>query len=306
MSLKRYHEAQKGQPGYDKAKSELQKGRKTSHWIWYIIPQLQSLGYSELAKRYGIADFKEACDYLRDPLLFKRYNETVSLIERQLQKIPVETLMGGTTDARKLASSLTLFQAAASFLSSANHQTQHDYAGLEQRCARIFQIITNQGYPPCKATLAELNKPGQNIKYNNTHASVVLTRKEQFAHAKSKPVSLAHELAEYQKLRKNEWEFHYNFLGIVSVLYFIQDMLLGTDHFNSKNREIKISAAAKLEQILDPHQPQPEPLNKAEIKALKEGRLGDLVSRHGSLNHIIANAPIKPMDAPSSKSGLHF
>ncbi|KTD44498.1 DUF1810 family protein [Legionella quateirensis] len=304
MSLKRFHEAQKGNTGYDQAHAEIQKGRKISHWIWYIFPQHQSLGYSSQAKLYGITDFNEACDYLRDPVLFKRYDALVRLVEQKLQRTPVETLMGGAVDARKLASSLTLFQAAAVFLSSANHRTPHDYAGLEQRCARIFQIISNQGYSPCKATLAVLNKPGQNIKYNNTHPSVVLTQQEPSAHVKPRTSTLIQELAQYKNIRKNEWEFHYNFLGIVSVLYFIQDSLFGTDHFNTKNREIKISAASKLEQILDPDQPIPDPLNEAEIKALKEGRLGDLVSRHGSLHYLITNAPLKANDDPSPDSRL--
>ncbi|MBL7479199.1 DUF1810 family protein [Legionella bononiensis] len=304
MSLKRFHEAQKGQPGYNQAHSEIQNGRKINHWIWYIFPQHQSLGYSSQAKLYGITDFKEACDYLRDPVLFKRYDELVKLVEKKLQTIPVETLMGGSVDARKLVSSLTLFQAAAAFLSTANHRTQNDYAVLEKRCAQIFDLISNQGYFPCESTLAVLNKPGQNIKYNNTHASVVLTPHEPSRHAKPRTSTLSHELAEYKNIRKNEWEFHYNFLGIISVLYFIQDSLFGTDHFNTKNREIKISAASKLEQILDPDQPKPEPLNAAEIKALKEGRLGDLVSRHGSLDYIITHAPMKQNDDPSSEHRL--
>ena len=304
MSLNRFHEAQKGHPGYDQAHSEIRKGRKINHWIWYIFPQHQSLGYSTQSKFYGINDFDEACEYLRDPVLFKRYDELVKLVEQKLKTIPVETLMGGSVDAQKLVSSLTLFQAAAAFLSSANHRTQHNYAGLEQKCAQIFQILLNQGYSPCKATLGVLNKPGQNIKYNNTHASVVLTPHEPSGHAKPRTSTLIHELAEYKNIRKNEWEFHYNFLGVVSVLYFIQDSLFGTDHFNTKNREIKISAASKLEQILDPDQPKPEPLNAADIKALKEGRLGALVSRHGSLNYLITHAPLKQNDDLSSENRL--
>ena len=54
---------------YDTALAEIRRGRKTSHWIWYIFPQLDGLGRSSTARAYALGDLAEACAYLRDPLL---------------------------------------------------------------------------------------------------------------------------------------------------------------------------------------------------------------------------------------------
>ena len=73
MSLQRFHEAQTDpRVGYDRALAEIRCGRKTSHWIWYIFPQLAGLGRSAMAEKYAIRDLAEACDYLRDPILRAR------------------------------------------------------------------------------------------------------------------------------------------------------------------------------------------------------------------------------------------
>ncbi len=63
MSLTRFHEAQASRSaGYDTALAEIRRGRKTSHWIWYIFPQLAGLGRSAMAEKYAIRDLAEACD----------------------------------------------------------------------------------------------------------------------------------------------------------------------------------------------------------------------------------------------------
>lgn len=65
MSLQRFHEAQADpHAGYDTALPEIRRGRKTSHWIWYIFPQLAGLGRSTMAERYAIRDLAEACGNL--------------------------------------------------------------------------------------------------------------------------------------------------------------------------------------------------------------------------------------------------
>ena len=72
MSLDRFHDAQASpSAGYDTALAEIRRGRKTSHWIWYIFPQLAGLGRSSTARAYAIRDLAEACEYLRDPLLLR-------------------------------------------------------------------------------------------------------------------------------------------------------------------------------------------------------------------------------------------
>ena len=112
----RFHSAQSnGKPtAYDRALSELRAGRKRSHWIWFVLPQLRSLGRSAMAQRYGLADLEEAQAYLADPLLRQRYEEVVAVIREQLRNPHqrLELLMGSGLDAAKTISSLTLFEAA--------------------------------------------------------------------------------------------------------------------------------------------------------------------------------------------------
>src|SRR5439155_4756800 len=115
MSLERFHEAQASRSaGYDAALAEIRAGGKSSHWIWYIFPQIEGLGHSSTARAYALRDLGEACTYLRDPILRARYEEIAAAVSEQLVRgIRVEDLMGGRTNALKLASSLTLFRAAA-------------------------------------------------------------------------------------------------------------------------------------------------------------------------------------------------
>ncbi len=115
-ALQRFHEAQGQGPGYtyDRAIAELRTGRKQSHWIWFVLPQLRGLGRAAMAKRYGIADLAEARAYLADPLLRQRLEEVIAVITDQLQQPgrSLPALMGGEIDAAKTISSLTLFEAA--------------------------------------------------------------------------------------------------------------------------------------------------------------------------------------------------
>ena len=99
---------------YNRALDELRTGRKCSHWIWFVLPQLQGLGCSEMAQRYGIAGLAEANAYLANPVLRLRLEEVVALIREQLQQPDksLERLMDSELDAAKTISSLTLFEAA--------------------------------------------------------------------------------------------------------------------------------------------------------------------------------------------------
>lgn len=116
VDLDRFHSGQTaGHPSaYDRALAELRSGRKRSHWIWFVLPQLAGLGRSAMAQRYGIADLAEARAYLADPLLLQRLEAVISVIDDQLS-LPgqtLEQLMGSGLDAAKTVSSLTLFAAA--------------------------------------------------------------------------------------------------------------------------------------------------------------------------------------------------
>ncbi|WP_133137369.1 DUF1810 family protein [Legionella rowbothamii] len=155
MSIERFIQAQQGQdffPTYLEAYKEIAQGRKTSHWIWYIFPQLQSLGHSSTAKHYGIVDLHEACNYLQNTILFEHYNEIIHLVLKQLQTIPLRTLMGGSIDTYKLVSSVTLFRKAA-FLLSEEGETGQDYNELIRCCDLVLRKTADQGYPPCQHTL---------------------------------------------------------------------------------------------------------------------------------------------------------
>ncbi len=154
MSLARFHEAQADpHAGYDTALAEIRRGRKTSHWIWYIFPQLAGLGGSAMAEKYVIRDLAEACAYLRDPLLRARYEEITAAVCDQLARgLALEDLMGSRIDALKLVSSLTLFRAAA----QSPVDQDRTFDSLAQRCGSILDKVAAKEYPPCAQTLASI------------------------------------------------------------------------------------------------------------------------------------------------------
>jgi uncharacterized protein (DUF1810 family) len=113
--LDRFHSAQNaGSPSaHERALAELRSGRKRSHWIWFVLPQLAGLGRSAMAQRYGIAHLAEASAYVADPLLRQRLEAVIGVIHAQLRQPgqSLERLMGSGLDAAKTVSSLTLFEA---------------------------------------------------------------------------------------------------------------------------------------------------------------------------------------------------
>src|SRR5688572_25956042 len=118
MSLERFLHAQSDlESGYHAALAELRAGRKRSHWIWYIFPQIEGLGSSSTALEFAIHDLDEACAYLSDPLLRLRYEESARVVAEHLDHGQrIQDLMGSRIDALKLVSSITLFRAAARHL----------------------------------------------------------------------------------------------------------------------------------------------------------------------------------------------
>lgn len=95
---------------YDLALQEIRSGRKRSHWIWYIFPQLKDLGYSSTAKYYGIRDLDEAKAYLNEPTLRARLLEISKALLLIKENDPGSVM--GYPDDLKLRSSMTLFAAA--------------------------------------------------------------------------------------------------------------------------------------------------------------------------------------------------
>jgi uncharacterized protein (DUF1810 family) len=104
---------------YTDALSELRRGRKTSHWMWFVFPQVQGLGRSTTAQRYAVTGLDEARAYLAHPVLGSRLRECASAL---LEVAATEADAGrradaaavlGPVDATKLRSSMTLFARAA-------------------------------------------------------------------------------------------------------------------------------------------------------------------------------------------------
>jgi len=107
--LQRFHDAQG--TVYTQALKELRAGRKSSHWMWFIFPQLRGLGRSDTAQFYGISGAAEAVAYLADPVLGARLRECCQALLDQGGK-NAESIFG-ELDALKLHSSLTLFSRAS-------------------------------------------------------------------------------------------------------------------------------------------------------------------------------------------------
>lgn len=103
--LDRFVSAQNGV--WPTALAELKAGRKATHWMWFIFPQLRSLGRSGTAKFYGIEDLDEARDYLAHPVLGPRLIEAAQAVTAH-EDLDAESIMG-PVDALKLRSSATLF-----------------------------------------------------------------------------------------------------------------------------------------------------------------------------------------------------
>ena len=104
--LERFVKAQ--EYNYPVALKEMQEGRKRSHWIWYIFPQLKGLGRSHYAQYYGLDGVDEARAYLEHLVLGARLREITEAILQHEESDP-EYLMGGYPDDLKLQSCMTLF-----------------------------------------------------------------------------------------------------------------------------------------------------------------------------------------------------
>jgi uncharacterized protein (DUF1810 family) len=96
---------------YPRAVEELRRGRKTSHWMWFVFPQIAGLGYSATSQRYAISSLDEARAYLQHPALGARLRECAGIVAATEGRT-AEQIFGGI-DAMKLHSSMTLFHLAA-------------------------------------------------------------------------------------------------------------------------------------------------------------------------------------------------
>ena len=147
ITLDRFRHAQDAaHGGFATALAELRAGRKQSHWIWYVFPQLAGLGRSSTAIHYGIADADEAVAYLRDPVLGERLLTAAGVVRSHLSAPSpprLDRLMGSEIDALKLVSCMTLFAIVA---------RRASVTAMAEHADAILDAAARQGYPRCAFT----------------------------------------------------------------------------------------------------------------------------------------------------------
>jgi uncharacterized protein (DUF1810 family) len=109
-NLQRFVDAQDADSTYERAIAELRRGRKTSHWMWFVFPQVAGLGQSYMSRTYAICSLAEAQAYLRHQVLGPRLLECAHVLA-DAQAGTAQQILGGI-DAQKLRSSMTLFMRA--------------------------------------------------------------------------------------------------------------------------------------------------------------------------------------------------
>lgn len=163
--LSRFRTAQdRPHGGFTAALRELRAGRKTSHWIWYVFPQLAGLGRSSTAVYYGLAGPEEAAAYLRDPVLGTRLIEAAAVVRTHLggpRVLRLEELMGSKIDALKLVSCVTLFEHVARQMTAADPRPE--FAAMAEHTEAILTAAALQGYARCSFTENALRRwpPGR-------------------------------------------------------------------------------------------------------------------------------------------------
>jgi uncharacterized protein (DUF1810 family) len=109
FDLERFVDAQAA--AYDRALGELRRGRKTTHWMWFIFPQIRGLGASATSRRFAISSLEEAIAYLAHPLLGSRLRECTQAV-LDIEDATLHEIFGGI-DSLKFCSCMTLFAQAA-------------------------------------------------------------------------------------------------------------------------------------------------------------------------------------------------
>ena len=110
FDLNRFVAAQDTDGIYDLALEELRRGRKTSHWMWFVFPQIAGLGHSPMSQRFSLSSLEEAKAYLQHPVLGPRLIECTEVVVESIGRTAEEIF--GAVDAQKLQSSMTLFMRA--------------------------------------------------------------------------------------------------------------------------------------------------------------------------------------------------
>jgi uncharacterized protein (DUF1810 family) len=137
FDLKRFVDAQS--PVYKRVVAELRQGRKQSHWMWFIFPQLAGLGHSAMAQRFAIASIEEAAAYLAHGILGPRLRECTALVNAVEGRRITEIL--GSPDDLKFCSSMTLFGAVSGETEFASAIAKF-YGGKQDR--RTLDLLQSQ------------------------------------------------------------------------------------------------------------------------------------------------------------------
>lgn len=149
--LNRFTKAQK--TDYQKVCGELKAGKKTSHWIWYIFPQAEGLGYSSTSKFYAIKSREEAQSYLKHPELGKRLEECTQIL-LDLKGLSADQIFG--SDSTKLRSSLTLFAEASNDAKSVFARALDKYF-KGKRDTKTLKILSTMKQPGKKKVQSPKN-----------------------------------------------------------------------------------------------------------------------------------------------------
>jgi len=151
FDLQRFHLSHEGHgPGssFAVALDEIRRGRKTTHWMWYVFPQL-SLGTSATSLKYAISGIDEAIAYLHDQILRDRLlMVTRATVEQLAEGVNPELLMGANGDWTKLRSSMTLFNVASTTCGDDE---------VREACQRVLALLAAAGITPCPKTLKLLS-----------------------------------------------------------------------------------------------------------------------------------------------------
>lgn len=140
FDAEKYLSAQNSSYGsYEQALSEIRRGRKVSHWIWYIFPQMKGLGHSGTSEYYGIGSLDEAKQYLQNQRLCERLIEISEALLEQEGRI--ESIVG-YVDALKVRSCMTLFREADSDLEVFGKVLDKFYHGRPDE--RTLEILKRQ------------------------------------------------------------------------------------------------------------------------------------------------------------------
>lgn len=136
--LARFVRAQ--EPVYQDVVSELKKGQKRSHWMWFIFAQIDGLGFSDTARRYAIKNAAEARGYLKHPILGSRLVECSRLVQA-IKDLPVSQIFGSPDDM-KFRSCMTLFASVAEKGSVFQELIDERFAGEpDQRTIEILERL---------------------------------------------------------------------------------------------------------------------------------------------------------------------